>query len=109
MKLALRAPRDEIAADDAIGLIGAAMGAQGLTVSVAADTKVDQTVGLLHRLSEAGSSATDHTIDVGAKAEVSFIERHVSDEALPAHVNAVTRLNVGEGAEVIWAIVQEHC
>ena len=45
---------------------------------------------------------------VGKGAKVSFIERHLSENDIAAQANAITSLEVGEGAEVLWAIVQQQ-
>jgi Fe-S cluster assembly protein SufD len=44
----------------------------------------------------------------GAKARATVIERHLAQGQTPALVSAVSDITLGEGAEVVWVIVQQQ-
>ena len=94
--------------DDAIGLISAIAGAEGASVSVKDGTDLDTPLGLAHVIASPVFCSTVNNVIVGKGAEVSFIERHLSEDGIAGQANAITNLKLGEGAEVLWAIVQQH-
>ncbi len=94
--------------DDAIGLIGAITGAKGVSIAIKDGVKLDKPLGLAQVIASSSFCSTAHTINVGKGAHVSFIERHLSGDGITGQGNAITSLSVGEGAEVLWAIVQQH-
>ena len=103
-------PASPAGQDDAIGLINTALAVDGVKIAVAAGTDVGKPLGLVHVVGagDARAAATRNRVSVGAGAKASVIERHTSPANVANHVNAVTSLEVGEGADVTWLIVQEH-
>ena len=103
-------PASPAGQDDAVGLINTALAGDGAEIAIAAGTEVGKPIGLVHVVGEgdARAVATRHRVSVGAGASATVIERHTSPADAANHVNAVTSLEVGEGADVTWLIVQEH-
>jgi len=94
--------------DDAIGLLQGIMGAEGLKIDVAENADIDIPLGLPHTLGSEAYSGLTHSVSVGKGAKIAFVERYLSPDNLAAQVNAISHLSVGEGANVIWTIIQEH-
>ncbi len=103
-------PASPAGVDDAVGLINTALAGDGVEISVAPGTTVEQPLGLVNVIGEgeARAAATRNRVTVGAGAKVTFIERHVSPAATANSVNTVSSLDVGDGSDVTWIIVQEH-
>jgi Fe-S cluster assembly protein SufD len=93
--------------DDAIGIINALTGQPGLAIEIA-DSAAPAPLELLHLASSAVTASLRHTVKVGSGAKATIIERHLGHAGVASHANAVSWLEVGDGAEVIWAIVQEE-
>lgn len=96
------APMDE---DDAIGAINAAFVSDGYALSVPAGTSVASPIEL-QNLHGGGQVHTRFPVTVGAGANVTIVERQTGTaEAL---VTSLANLEIAEGAEVTWIIVQEQ-
>jgi Fe-S cluster assembly protein SufD len=90
---------------DAIGAINSAFAADGLSIDVAAGATLDAPVEI-QNLHAGGQTHTRHLVNVGEGARAVFVERQTgSGDAL---VSSVSHLTVGEGAEVLWVILQEQ-
>lgn len=94
--------------DDAIGLLHAIMGGEGVAIEIDEGAIIDTPFGMPHTSINAGYSGLMHSVDVGKDAKASFVERYLSPDDTGVQVNSISHLNVGEGAEVVWAILQEH-
>ena len=94
--------------DDAIGLLQGLMGAEGVQIEIGDGVTIDMPIGMPHTSTNAAYSGIAHSVSVGKGAKVSLIERYLSPDDIGAQVNAISHLNVGEGADVTWVIIQEH-
>lgn len=91
--------------DDAIGAINGAFVSDGYALSVAAGETIATPIEL-QNLQAGGQVHARFPVVVGAGAKATFVERQTgSGDAL---VSSVTSLDVGDGAEVLWLIVQEQ-
>ncbi len=99
---------DELRHDDAIGAINAALAGGGLSLAIKENANIETPIGIVCVGDEPASAVTRHRVTIGAGARVTLVERHVSGDGVALHANMVTDLNVAEGAEANWVIVQEH-
>ena len=90
---------------DTIGQINTAFATDGVAIDIANGAKLDRPIELQ---SPAGGGQTHYrnVIHVGTDADVTIVERHlgVGDEA--ALSTTVTDLIVGDGADVLYVVVQ---
>lgn len=93
------------AADDAVGAVNTAFVADGVFVDVAADAKVETPIEL-QNVQAGGQVHVRLPVRVAGGASVTIVERQTG--AARALVSSVSHLTVGEGAEVIWVIVQDQ-
>jgi Fe-S cluster assembly protein SufD len=107
-RLALAGGRIALSAadvDDTIGTINGAFVSDGFSITVEAGRSIESPVEL-HNLQAGGQVHSRFPVSVGAGASVTFIERQTgSGDAL---VSSVTSLEVGDGADVRWLILQEQ-
>lgn len=96
------APAD---ADDAVGAINAAFVSDGFSIAVAEGAHVEKPIEL-QNLHAGGQAHSRFAISVGANAKVTFVERQAGKGA--ALISSVDRLDVGEGADVRFVILQEQ-
>jgi Fe-S cluster assembly protein SufD len=94
---------------DTITSLNTAFFRDGLELKVDPGAKIEKPVTIDNI--EAGQSETfaamRNIVTIGDGAKVTFIERHLAPTQSERQNCAVTRLDVGEGAEVTWLIVQE--
>ncbi len=95
-------------ASDAVGLLNAVHQAGGIDIRIAKGARIDTPLGLPHGVTGSVSVATRHHVGVGEGAFVTLLEHHLSGAGLTPNVNTVTDLTVGDGAHVVWTIVQEE-
>lgn len=92
-------------ASDAVAAINAAFVTDGFALTVAAGEQVGKPIEL-QNLQAGGQVHARFPVAVGAGAKVTLIERQAgSGDAL---ASSVTTLDVGEGADVLYIIVQEQ-
>ena len=91
--------------DDAIGALNTAFVADGWYVSVADGTEVGAPVEL-QNIQDGGQAHVRMPVRVGDGAKATIVERHSGKE--PGLTSSITNLVVGDGAEVLWLIVQEQ-
>jgi Fe-S cluster assembly protein SufD len=91
--------------DDAIGAINAAFVADGIALDIAAGAELEKAVEL-QNLQAGGQSHVRMVVDVGSGARAVIVERQSGEGAGLA--SSVSQLQVGDGAEVTWLIVQEQ-
>ncbi len=95
--------------DDVIAAINTGFFSDGVEITVDAGAKPERAIGLA--ISSVGNenrfSAVRNIVHVGAGAEISVIERHIAPDASGHQACAISSLDVGEGAEVTWVIIQE--
>lgn len=92
-------------ADDAIGAINAAFVSDGHSLDIAAGTELSAPVEL-QNLHAGGQVHARFPVTVGAGAKATIVERQTGEGA--ALVTSVSSLTLGEGAEIVWVIVQEQ-
>jgi len=99
---AAMAPAD---ADDAIGAINAAFAADGFGLTVADGAEIAAPIEL-QNLQAGGQVHARFPVTVGAGAKATIVERQAGSGA--ALVSSVSSLDLGEGAEIVWVVVQEQ-
>lgn len=94
-------------ADDAdtIGALNTAFVSDGFAIEVAADAALEAPVEL-QNLHAGGQLHARFTVNVGAGAKAVFVERQTG--AASALASSVSSLEIGDGAEVMWLLVQEQ-
>ncbi|MGN6548423.1 MAG: Fe-S cluster assembly protein SufD [Pararhizobium sp.] len=97
----------ERGADDAIGKINGAFVSDGLTLSLADGTVLEHPLEIQH-LQNGGQAHTRLPVQIGRDVKATIIERHIATGDAEALASAVTDLSVGEGAELIWIILQQR-
>lgn len=91
--------------DDAIGAVNTAFVADGYFVDIAAGTALEAPLEL-QNMQAGGQVHVRFPVRVGAGAKATVVERQTGEGA--ALVSSVSQLLVGEGAEVLWLIVQNQ-
>ncbi|WP_422370301.1 Fe-S cluster assembly protein SufD [Hoeflea sp.] len=93
--------------DDLIGRLNGAFVADGYSFKLEAGTSLEDIVEL--QSVQSGGQAHNRflaTFEAGSKAMV--VERHLGDDAHTGLSSSVSTLELAEGAEVTWVIVQQH-
>ena len=91
--------------DDMVGLINGAFVSDGYLLEVADDAELAAPIEL-QNIHDGGQVHSRFAVSAGAGSKAVFIERQTGDrEAL---VSSVSHLDVGDGAEIVWIIVQEQ-
>jgi len=90
---------------DAVGAINSAFVVDGLAIDVAAGVALEAPVEI-QNVHAGGQAHTRYRVEVGAGARATFIERQTG--TADALVSSVSHLNVAEGADVLWVILQEQ-
>lgn len=92
--------------DDAVRAINTAFVTDGLRLTVAEQAQIEAPIEI-QSIHNGGQVHTRHQINVGAGANVTFIDRHFGgDDAVLA--SNITELTVREGAEVMWVLLQDQ-
>ena len=92
-------------ADDAIGALNAAFAADGYFVEIADDTQLDAPLEIQN--AQAGGQVHVRVpVRVGDRARAVIVEHHTGTEA--ALVSSVGNLLIGDGADVLYLIVQDQ-
>lgn len=91
--------------DDAVGAINAAFAADGYFLDVEAGAAPVSPIEL-QNVQAGGQTHVRLPVRVGAGARVTLVERQTGSGA--ALVSSVSHLDVGEGADVRWLIVQDQ-
>lgn len=91
--------------DDAVGAINAAFAADGFGLTIAENAVIEAPIEI-QNLQAGGQVHARFPVVIGAGATATIIERQGG--AGSALVSSVSSLAVGEGAEIIWVIVQEQ-
>lgn len=99
---AAMAPAD---GDDAIGAINAAFASDGFGLTIADGAEVAAPIEL-QNLQAGGQVHARFPVKVGAGAKATIVERQGGSGA--ALVSSVSSLDMGEGAEVVWVLIQEQ-
>ncbi|MBA68829.1 MAG: Fe-S cluster assembly protein SufD [Rhizobiales bacterium] len=97
---------DALRPDDAIGRINGAFVMDGYTLKLAADAAPEKTIEL-QSVQNGGQAHGRFRLEAEAGSRATFIERHAGGEAAGL-TTSVTEIDVAEGAELVWVIVQER-
>lgn len=100
-----RAAMAPVDADDAVGAINAAFASDGFAVTIPEGLSLDTPVEL-QNLQAGGQVHARFPVVVGARAKAVLVERQTG--SADALASSVTTLDVGEGAEVLYVLVQEQ-
>lgn len=97
------------AENDIIASLNTGFFGDGVELTVAEGATPERAIGLANAAlgDEDRFSAVRNVVHVGANATVSFIERHIAPDDSGHQSCAVSSIDVGEGANVTWVIVQE--
>ena len=94
-----------VAPDDTVGAINSAFAADGFAVEIPAGAAVTQPIELQNI--HAGSQVhARFAVRAGEGSKATIVERQTGEGA--ALVSSVSHLDVGDGAEILWIIVQEQ-
>ncbi|PSJ60150.1 Fe-S cluster assembly protein SufD [Kumtagia ephedrae] len=96
---------DPLDADDAIGFLNTAFVSDGWFVDIAPGAKIEAPIEL-QNLQAGGQTHVRLPVRVGAGARATIVERQAGSGA--ALASSVSNLSVGDGADVVWLIVQEQ-
>jgi Fe-S cluster assembly protein SufD len=98
---------NNIAPDDAIGLLNSGLASDGLTIVVNDNAHIEDRICLSHIMSSENSAASRHNVKVGAGASITLIERHLTTKSVAAVTNTVCDLELGDNSIVTWVIDQQ--
>ena len=101
----MRAAMAPAGGDDAVGAINAAFAADGFGLTIADNAEIAAPIEL-QNLQAGGQVHARFPVTVGAGAKATIVERQAGSGA--ALVSSVSSLELGEGAEIVWVIVQEQ-
>jgi len=91
--------------DDTVALVNQAFMSDGFDIVIPADAQLDAPIEI-QNLSTGGQAHSRFSVKAEAGAKAIVVERQAGTaEAL---VSSVSHLDVGEGAEILWVIVQEQ-
>jgi Fe-S cluster assembly protein SufD len=90
---------------DAVGALNAAFVADGYFLDIEAGAQIEAPIEL-QNVQAGGQTHCRFPVRVGAGATATIVEHQTGDGA--ALVSSVSHLLIGEGAEVLWLIVQDH-
>lgn len=97
---------DALRPDDTIGRINGAFVMEGYTLKLAADAAPEKIVEL-QSVQNGGQAHGRFRLEAEAGSRATFIERHNGGETAGL-TSSVTEIDVAEGAELVWIIVQER-
>lgn len=93
------------ASDDAIGAINAAFATDGYVLTIADGGEIEAPVEL-QNIQAGGHVHARFAVRAGAGSKATIVERQTGEGS--ALVSSVSSLELGEGAEILWVIVQDH-
>jgi len=91
--------------DDLIGQLNGAFVGDGYNFSIAPDQAIDEIIEI-QSVQSGGQVHNRFTAGFGANSEASVIERHLGDKAAAGLSTSVSSLELEDGAEVTWIILQ---
>ena len=91
--------------DDLIGQFNGAFVGDGYSFSVAAETEIEEIVEI-QSVQSGGQVHNRFVAAFGAKSKATVIERHLGDKAEAGLSTSVSTLELADGAEVTWIILQ---
>ena len=97
---------DPLREDDTIGRLNGAFVMDGYTLTLEADAAPEKIIEL-QSVQNGGQAHGRFTLAAEAGSRATFLERHTGGEA-SGLTSSVSEITVGEGAELVWIIVQER-
>lgn len=97
-------PRD---ADDLIGRLNGAFVADGYSFRLKADASLEELVEL-QSIQSGGQAHNRFLASFEARSRATIVERHLGDDAHAGLSSSISTLDIGDGADVTWIIVQQH-
>lgn len=102
------APETGIRDDNLIGMVSRAFAGDCLHVVVAPGVEADKPIGIGHVATDiSGLAVNQQSVDIGAGARVTVIERYVQNGENLYQNNAETNLVVGDNANLTYVIAQQ--
>ncbi|OCP37597.1 Fe-S cluster assembly protein SufD [Ensifer sp. LC163] len=96
-----------LGSDDAIGRINGGLVRGGLELAIADGTELEDPLEI-QLVQSMGQAHTRFPVSFGAGAKATVIERHLSTDDGESLVSTVNDVTVGEGADIIWIILQQQ-
>ena len=93
-------------ADDLVGRINSAFVSDGFSLDIADGAELDRSVEI-QAVQAGGHAHTRFPVRVGAKSKATLVERQAGADGKAGFSSSITTLDVGEGAEVTYVVVQE--
>ncbi len=97
----------ERGSDDLIGQINGAFVSDGYIIAVAADASIDKLVEL-QSVQSGGQAHNRFVASFGTGSKATLVERHLGDDEHSGFSSSVSMLDVADGADVTWVIVQQR-
>jgi len=94
-----------VAPEDTVGAINSAFAADGYVVEIPAGAAVAKPIEL-QNIHAGGQVHTRFAVRTGEGSKATIVERQTGEGG--ALVSSVSHLDVGDGAEILWLIVQEQ-
>lgn len=91
--------------DDLIGQLNGAFVGDGYNIAIAADQAIKEIVEI-QSVQSGGQVHNRFAASFGSKARATVIERHLGDSANAGLSTSITTLDLGDGADVTWIILQ---
>ena len=91
--------------DDVIGRLNGAFVGDGYSFSVAAEAAIDKIIEI-QSVQSGGQTHSRFVANFGARSSATVIDRQLGDDAEAGLSTSVATLEVAEGAEAIWIILQ---
>ncbi|OCP18995.1 MULTISPECIES: Fe-S cluster assembly protein SufD [unclassified Ensifer] len=96
-----------LGSDDAIGRINGGLVRGGLELAIADGTALEDPLEI-QLVQSMGQAHTRFPVSFGAGTKATVIERHLSTDDGESLVSTVNDVTVGEGADIIWIILQQQ-
>lgn len=91
--------------DDLIGQLNGAFVSDGYSFTVAEDTQIEEIIEI-QSVQSGGQAHNRFVAKFGTKAKAMIIERHLGDEDETGLSSSISSLDLADGAEVTWIILQ---
>jgi Fe-S cluster assembly protein SufD len=97
--------REVPAGDDTVAIVNQAFMSDGFDIDIPAGAELENPVEI-QNISTGGQAHSRFSVQAGAGSKAILVERQSGDKE--ALVSSVSHLDVGDGAEILWVIVQEQ-
>ena len=93
------------APDDTVGALNQAFMSDGFEIALEAGARPESPIEI-QNLHAGGQAHARFAVAVGEGARATFVERQAGTG--PALVSSITHLDIGDGAEIVWVLMQEQ-